>query len=306
MGLLILSANIQILRHRHGLHEMIRILSDFKQSGKGISQKLKLTEKNMKTILKIVYYGGFLVAYFMAYCIILGENCAKFRNAKHCLLFEYYMPFDLKSWQLTLIMLVQIHTLRIGITVSFLIILLYWYSFELLVIRIQNLYGNIHDIHLTKNKKKNSKLLIPSIKFHQNITFSMFKFTKDFFASFLVPAKVCTMCSLTISTTQLALRQDLISLSMLLMTLLGSYVNYTIGQRLTISADSIAEAVYNLNWCDADVSTRRDLVTFLCMTQKPLALEVPFFGEVSYLEAANEYKKTYAFYNWMSTMTRKS
>ncbi|XP_071056564.1 zinc finger BED domain-containing protein 5-like [Onthophagus taurus] len=87
------------------------------------------------------------------------------------------------------------------------------------------------------------------------------------------------------SITEFVLKRNFISLNVITMNCTALFLVHTIGQRVTTAAGNIAEAVYNLNWFEADVSTRKDILILLCMSQKPLVLGAPLFGPYSHTAA---------------------
>nr|XP_022911046.1 uncharacterized protein LOC111422069 [Onthophagus taurus] len=111
--------------------------------------------------------------------------------------------------------------------------------------------------------------------------------------------------SLTISTTEFVLQKDIVSFSLIALAFLSLFIVHTIGQKCTTVAGTVAEGIYDLNWYDADISTRRDILNLLCLTQKVIVLKLPLFGELSHASAAKEYKAVYVFYNWVLTIMKK-
>nr|XP_022909373.1 zinc finger BED domain-containing protein 5-like [Onthophagus taurus] len=87
------------------------------------------------------------------------------------------------------------------------------------------------------------------------------------------------------SITEFVLKSNFISLNVITMNCTALFLVHTIGQRVTTAAGNIAEAVYNLNWFEADVSTRKNILILLCMSQKPLVLGAPLFGPYSHTAA---------------------
>ncbi|XP_071051549.1 putative odorant receptor 85d [Onthophagus taurus] len=105
------------------------------------------------------------------------------------------------------------------------------------------------------------------------------------------------------STAVFAQKKDVLNFSMAFITFLTIFVWYTIGQRFTTSADGISEAIYNMNWYDADVSTRKDLLIILTMSQKSLVMETRLFGQISQVALAKDFKRIYVFYKWIVTLS---
>nr|XP_022912247.1 odorant receptor 22c-like [Onthophagus taurus] len=140
--------------------------------------------------------------------------------------------------------------------------------------------------------------------YYQEI-FRMCQFTNSFCTSFLIPAKVFITICLSLAITEFVLRKDLATFFLILMNIQSLFINHTTGQRLTTATANVADAVYNLNWYDADVSTRKDVLILLGMSQKAIKVELPFFREFSHAAAANECKKVYIFFNWILTVLKK-
>nr|XP_022920895.1 uncharacterized protein LOC111429254 [Onthophagus taurus]XP_022920903.1 uncharacterized protein LOC111429254 [Onthophagus taurus] len=127
---------------------------------------------------------------------------------------------------------------------------------------------------------------------------------EEFFSSFIIPTKIIMLLSLTASATEFALKKDLISFLMAMINFVTLYLCHASGQRITSTASSVAETVYDLNWYDADISTRKYVLLLLCMTQKLFMTEVPLFGEISHAAVAKEYKMVYVFCNWILKVTK--
>ncbi|XP_022908278.2 uncharacterized protein [Onthophagus taurus] len=302
IGAITLFGNIQLLRNRRSLLEIIDSLSDFNHFG--IPERIKFIEKNIKIILNIIHYGGFFIGYAMAYYVMFENNCAGIINTKDCFIIEYFVPHHLKQYEITLIMLFQIYFLGISMNVIFSGLLLYSYSMELLIARIEHLNNVIDNIHLNRNKKRNFKILRPIFLYHQDI-FRMFDCVKGFFVSYIVPTKVCVIVCLTMSTTEFVLEKNLISCWMIIMYFLTLFFFHTIGQRFITAVGSVNDAICNVNWFDSDVSTRKDVLLLLCMSQHTVAMEVPLFGKLSHTAAAKEYKMVYGFCNWILTVMKQ-
>ncbi|XP_071051645.1 odorant receptor 43a-like [Onthophagus taurus] len=299
---LFLSGSMQALQHRNQVFEMIKLLSDFNHFD--IPQRLEIVERNIKNVLKIINYGTYLWAYFIAYLTLLDDNCATFKTTKHCLLLEYYFPFNLKPWSMTLIILFQTFIMRIVLTIIFVTVVMYCYSLELLIIRIEKLNQMMDDITLTKNKERNFRILQPIITYHQEI-FRMFQFSNKVHIKLVVPQKLLGVCVSIISTTSFLLRKDITSFTVGVTTWFGLFLSHTFGQKMTTAGNNVANVVYNLNWYDADVVTRKQVLTLLCLSQQPLTIRVPLFGEMSYTASANELKKSYLFINSLVTIIKK-
>ncbi|XP_022908860.2 odorant receptor 85c-like [Onthophagus taurus] len=197
---------------------------------------------------------------------------------------------------MTLLLLFQIYTIGILTNIIFVTTVMYCYSLQLLIIRIEHLNEKIDGITLTRNKKRNFRMLRPIIMYHQDI-FRMFQFSNDVYTNLIVPQKVFALCILTLSTTSFFMGKDIASLASAIATWFGVFLSHAMGQKLTTAGDSVANAVYNLNWCDADVVTRKQVLTLLCLSQHPFTIRVPLFGEMSHAAAAQELKKVYLFIN---------
>nr|XP_022899657.1 uncharacterized protein LOC111429574 [Onthophagus taurus] len=301
-GTAILLDNILILRNPRGLIEMIDLLSDFNRFG--IPERMKFIEENMKTIVKTIHYIACFVGYVISYYTMLENDCTNVMNTKICFIMEYFIPYKAKQYEITLIMLFQIYGIAVTVNVMFCSLLLYGHSFELLTVRIEHLKSMIDNIHLTKNRKRNLKILRRIALYHQDI-FRLFKYVNSFFLRFLVSTKTCILVSVTISITQIVLKKNLISCWMFISNFLALFFIHTVGQRFTTAASSVADSVYNLNWFDSDVSTRKDCVILLCMSQHPLTSELPLFGQMSHTSVAKEYKVAYVFYNWIATTLKQ-
>nr|XP_022907170.1 putative odorant receptor 85d [Onthophagus taurus] len=275
--------------------------SDFGKSG--VPKRIEVLDKNIKTILKIGRHIALLYAYFNTYSILLDDKCAQFKNSKYCFLADYYVPLS-KRWYIMLILLLQLYSMTITVYVTTGTLIVMYYSLELLIVRIEILKEVIGNITLTRNKKRNFKKLQPVVVYHQEI-FRMFQFISDFTTRFLVSTKIYGIISLTMATTHFTLKNDLTSLSVIILNLFGLFLYHTFGQRFTAAAGSVADAVYNMNWFDADVSTRKDVLILLCLSQKELKTELPLFGDLSHAAAMNEYKKSYVFFNWVLQVTKQ-
>ncbi|XP_071057002.1 odorant receptor 85b-like [Onthophagus taurus] len=79
----------------------------------------------------------------------------------------------------------------------------------------------------------------------------------------------------------------------------------TIGQRVIDANLFLAEAVYNLNWYDADVKLQKDVLIFLCLTQRVLNIKLGLFGIVSYNTMTLDLKRCYAWSRTISTLVLK-
>ncbi|XP_071051282.1 odorant receptor 67c-like [Onthophagus taurus] len=291
---LVLSGSVQALRYRNQTFEMIKLLSDFNQLD--IPRELETIERKLKYVLKIIHWSTYLFAYLVTYFTLLDDNCATFKTIKHCLILVYYVPFELKPLNMTLLLLFQIYTIGILMNIIFVTTVMYCYSLQLLIIRIEHLNEKIDGITLTRNKERNFRMLRPIIMYHQDI-FRMFQFSNDVYTNLIVPQKLFALCILTLSTTSFFMGKDIASLTTAIASWFGLFLSHTMGQKLTTVGDSVANAVYNLNWCDADVVTRKQVLTLLYLSQHPFTIRVPLFGEMSHAAAAQELKKVYLFIN---------
>nr|XP_022906149.1 odorant receptor 67a-like [Onthophagus taurus] len=296
MGLLLMLVNLILLKKRNSLSEMTNVFSDFTEFG--APQNNLFFERNLKFIIKLCHYGGFLFAHVVtAIFIMLRDNKLSF-------VMPYYTRNDLNRWEIMLILLFHIYSVKVTLNLLLLVILLYCYSMILIVVRIKHLNEIIGKINLTRNKKRNFKILRPIVLYHQHI-FKMFQFATKFFNIFMVPTKFCVLLSLTLSSIDISMRNNLISFFVFIPNFFALFVLHTFGQKLSSAAESVVDSVYDLNWYEADVSTRKDILILLCMSQRKLAVELPMFGQMSHAAATNDYKNVYIFFNWLLKITQK-
>ncbi|XP_022911206.2 odorant receptor 85b-like [Onthophagus taurus] len=282
---------------------MLNLLSDFNHND--VTKRVTFLEKNMESLLKTFRFVAFISANVISYYVMWKNKCINFMITKHCFMFEYYVPFQLEHRGIIfLIILFQIYSINVVLNAAILYTLLYVYSFELLIARTEILQELISNIHLSKNKKRNYRILRPIVLYQQDF-FRVFQITKNFFINFLVPVKMFHSICLTASITDFALRKDLLSVLLIIMSFSALLISHTIGQRFTTAAGKVSETTYNINWYEADVSTRKDVLILLSMTQKILMVELPLFGSLSHVAAAKDFNKVYALYNWMLTITKK-
>ncbi|XP_071054326.1 odorant receptor 85c-like [Onthophagus taurus] len=301
MGALLVSINVQTLRNRGRLFEMIDSFSDFNRFGK--PKMNHFFEKNLQILFKSIRYGGYLSAHLVANSIVLDDNCGAFKNTKYCSALPYYVPFDMKPWELMLITLFLLHAIILTINTLLYKILLLYYSLELVIVRIEHLNEIIVKVNLTRNEKNNFNIL-RNIALYQQHIFKLFQLAYDFFTSLLVPTKILIAACLSISFTDFFLRKNTTSFLIIIFNL-SLFLIHAIGQRFTTASNKIAEAIYNLNWYEADASTRKFILFLLSISQKELKMELPLFGALSNRAAANEFNKIYIFFNWMSKVTTK-
>ncbi|XP_071051753.1 putative odorant receptor 69a [Onthophagus taurus] len=297
---LCLWGNLELVRNKRHLLNMIDLLSDFNEFG--VPERIQFVDKILKIILKSINYGGSFVVHLASYLVMFQDDCVIDQNFKNCLVHQFYVPLKLNHWEVTLIMLFQIYSFTIMMIIMLFGIVLYWYSVELLVIRINNLNEMLDNITLTKNKKMNYKVLRPLIMYHQKIV-RMFRFASSYYVRYLVPIKVCCSLVLTTSITEFVITKDLINLIIIIANFLGILICYSIAERFTTLANTVSIAIYNLNWFDADVSTRHDVLLLLTTCQKPLVIQTPLFMAVSHVAVAQDYKRVYIFCNWILKVT---
>ncbi|XP_071051254.1 odorant receptor 22c-like [Onthophagus taurus] len=132
----------------------------------------------------------------------------------------------------------------------------------------------------------------------------MFQFLSGYLSSFFVLTKFGTIVGLTMTTVKFVVSKDSTSFLMTISCLVGMFAPHTFVQKLTTAAAGVSDEIYNLNWYEADTSTRKIILIFLQTTQKPLAIELPFFGQFSHVALGIEYKRVYILYNWILTIMK--
>ncbi|XP_023027103.2 odorant receptor 30a-like isoform X2 [Leptinotarsa decemlineata] len=75
------------------------------------------------------------------------------------------------------------------------------------------------------------------------------------------------------------------------------------GQMITDNTESIAEAVYDMKWYEADILTRKDLLFILIRTQKPMELDALPLGTLNYALYLMILKTSYSYVTLLTNST---
>ncbi|KAF7286229.1 hypothetical protein GWI33_006917 [Rhynchophorus ferrugineus] len=258
--------------------EMIRSFSDFRTFKKPPGYDEFNQKMNFYTKLHLIYVhiGG--MSYFTIFSYFRYKKCVRINQERSlneiCLLFSnIHMPFDVNFFPaVEIIAALQLFS---SVYVYFLCGSILWTNVELvehLGFRMRDLKRVLLEVFKEQNLEKQRRKFGYAIRYHNELL-RVGKLLDKFYGIELILHVTLTGMTLGCCAFAMINNNSLDTLILFIGWLFAIVISCIAGQRLLDETSTLPDILYETDWYNLDVKLQKDLVLFLCRSNRPMEIK---------------------------------